>query len=97
MSVKVWSIKACIAEARAQERDNLCPYFCRFMEATANHLKALQDEVFILRAALVGLVGADDKEELEHMEDAMRALPVPEHDKAATVLAIQALLATNPK
>jgi hypothetical protein len=48
----------------------------------------------MLRSALVGLVGADNKTELQAMEAAMRLLPAPEEDKAVTINAIHALLAT---
>lgn len=45
-----------------------------------------------LYAALVGLVGASEPEELRVMELAMRQLPAPEEDKAATINAIHALI-----
>jgi hypothetical protein len=47
-----------------------------------------------LRAALVGLVGVDTRAELEQLEAAMRLMPAPAQDKAATIDAIHALLAT---
>lgn len=47
-----------------------------------------------LRAALVGLVGASEPAELREMELAMRVLPAPAEDKAATLDAIHALIAT---
>ena len=47
-----------------------------------------------LRAALVGLVGVDGRAELEQMEVMMRLMPAPAQDKAATIDAIHALLAT---
>ena len=50
-----------------------------------------------LRTALVTLVGADGREELEAMEAAIRASVVPAVDKAAGIDAIQALLATLPE
>ena len=46
-----------------------------------------------LRAALVGLIGVDGREELEQMEAVMRLMPAPAEDKAATIDAIHALLA----
>jgi hypothetical protein len=49
-----------------------------------------------LRAALVGLVGVDGKDELEQLEAAMRLMPAPAQDKAATIDAIHALIATLP-
>lgn len=50
----------------------------------------------MLRAALVGLVGADSKDDLQGLEAAMRLMPAPEADKAVTINAIHALLATLP-
>lgn len=50
-----------------------------------------------LRAALVTLVGADGREELEAMEAAIRASVAPAVDKAAGIDAIQALLTTLPE
>ena len=47
-----------------------------------------------LRAALVGLVGADTKEELEQMEAIIRLAPAPAADKAGIIDAIHVLLAT---
>lgn len=49
-----------------------------------------------LRVALVGLVGVDGKDELEHMECVIRLIPAPAQDKAATIDAIHALIATLP-
>ncbi|MEY2632458.1 MAG: hypothetical protein RIR00_1112 [Pseudomonadota bacterium] len=53
-----------------------------------------KDQAAMLRAALVGLVGADDEDELRQMEAALRLLPAPDSDKAVTINAIHALLAT---
>lgn len=47
-----------------------------------------------LRSALVGIVGVDGRDELEQMEAVMRLMPAPAQDKAATIDAIHALLAT---
>lgn len=49
-----------------------------------------------LRAALVGVVGVSTREELEQMEAFMRSTPAPAEDKAATIDAIHALIATLP-
>jgi hypothetical protein len=49
-----------------------------------------------LRKALVGLVGASEPNELRAMELAMRTLPVPDEDRAATINAIHALLPLQP-
>ena len=54
----------------------------------------LQEQCDRLRAALVGLVGVDGREELEQMEAVMRLMPAPAQDKAATIDAIHALIAT---
>lgn len=47
-----------------------------------------------LRAALVGLVGVDTREELEQLEAVLRLMPAPMEDKAAMIDAIHALLAS---
>ena len=47
-----------------------------------------------LRAALVGLIGASTKVELEAMEFSMRSVPAPDADKAVSINAIHALLET---
>ena len=48
----------------------------------------------MLRSALAGLIGADSEDELRQMEIAMRLLPAPDADKAVSINAIHALLAT---
>lgn len=58
--------------------------------------KAMLD-IALLRKALAGFIGAETKEELEKMESAMRLMPMPEADKAVSVNAIHALLATMPE
>jgi len=60
-------------------------------------MRKAEADILELRKALVGLVGADTKEELEKMEIAMRLLPAPDEDKAASINAIHALLKTMPK
>lgn len=50
-----------------------------------------------LRAALVALVGVDGRDELGQMEAFMRLAPAPAEDKAATIDAIHALVATLPE
>lgn len=50
----------------------------------------------LLRAALAGLVGVDGHGDLEQMEAVMRVMPAPLEDKAKTIDAIHALLATLP-
>lgn len=59
-------------------------------------MRAVVRQRDILRAALIGLVGADDPAELRSMELVMRGLPAPEADKAATINAIHALLEMAP-
>lgn len=56
----------------------------------------LRQENARLRSALVGLIGADSEQELRQMEATMRLLPAPEEDKAVSINAIHALLATLP-
>jgi hypothetical protein len=48
----------------------------------------------LLRTALAGLVGVDGREELEQMEAVIRVMPAPAEDRAKTLDAIHALLAT---
>lgn len=57
-------------------------------------MRAVIEDRDRLRRALVGLVGASDPAELRQMEAAVRLFPAPDDDKAATVNAIHALIAT---
>lgn len=57
---------------------------------------SLEAENRLLRSALVGLVGVDGRPDLERMETVMRLMPAPAADKAATIDAIHALIATAP-
>jgi hypothetical protein len=50
-----------------------------------------------LRSALVGLVGVDGRADLEQMEAMMRMVPQPAQDRAATIDAVHALIATLPE
>jgi hypothetical protein len=59
-------------------------------------MRKAEADVAILRGALEGLVGASEKSELEKMEMALRLIPIPDFDKAASITAIHALLATLP-
>ena len=59
-----------------------------------NEIDRLAGHVLKLRTALIALVGADSKEELEKMEMFMRLAPAPAEDKAKAIDAIHALLAT---
>lgn len=51
----------------------------------------------MLRKALVGLVGADSKADLDNMELAIRMMRVADRDKAVSLNAIDALRATLPE
>lgn len=59
-------------------------------------LRKAEADIALLRSALVGLIGADSKQELLAMEATMRILPAPYADKAVGINAIHALLATMP-
>jgi hypothetical protein len=52
----------------------------------------LQVERDRFRAALVALVGSNDRQELEQMEMVVRAADAPMRDKAAMIDAIHALI-----
>jgi hypothetical protein len=60
-------------------------------------MRKAEADIALLRRALVGLVDAETKAELEGMELAIRRCPAPEADKAVSVNAIHALLATMPE
>jgi len=57
-------------------------------------MRKAEADIAMLRAALVGLIGADSEQELRQMEATMRLLPAPDADKAVSINAIHALLAT---
>jgi len=59
-------------------------------------MRKAEADIALLRGALAGLVGASDKAELDQMELAIRLMPAPAADKAASLDAIHALLATLP-
>ena len=59
-------------------------------------MRKAEGDIATLRAALVGLIGADTEQELREMEVTMRLFPAPEADKAVSINAIHALLATMP-
>jgi polyhydroxyalkanoate synthesis regulator protein len=59
-------------------------------------MQALRDQRDRLRAALAALVGMDGREDLEQMEAVMRLTPAPLEDRAHAIDAIHALLATLP-
>ena len=58
-------------------------------------LRSAEEKIIKLRSALIGLVGAETKEELEQMELMVRTLSVPDTDKAVTINAIRALIETD--
>ncbi len=60
-------------------------------------LRKAEADIVKLRKALIGLVGADTKEELEQMEGMIRLMQVPEVDKVNTINAITALIDTMPE
>lgn len=59
-----------------------------------NQIEELKKKNEILRKALIGLVGSDDKDELEQMEASIRMFPAPDEDYAVTINAIHAILKT---
>ena len=54
-------------------------------------LREAEVKIEKLKAALVGILGVQSKEELDSMEIILRALPSPASDKAAAIDAIDAL------
>ena len=54
-------------------------------------MRKLEANYSLVRKALVGLVGADTKEELDGMELAMRGLHAPDKDRMLFINAIDAL------
>ncbi len=59
-------------------------------------LRKAESDIALLRNALVGLVGADGREELEKMEAYIRSSACIEDDRAVSVNTIHALLKTLP-
>lgn len=59
-------------------------------------MRKAEDDIAMLRAALVGLIGVDGKDDLKQMEATLRLLPAPDADKVVSINAIHALLATVP-
>lgn len=57
-------------------------------------MRKAETDIALLRSALAGLIGADTEAELRQMEAVMRTLPTPDADKAISINAIHALLAT---
>lgn len=59
--------------------------------------EAIESHVQLLWTALVNLVGVDGEDDLQQMEVNLRLMPAPDADKAVSINAIHALLATLPK
>lgn len=59
-------------------------------------MREAEGKIALLRNALVGLIGASEKTELEQLELGVRLAPVCDQDKAAALNGIHALLATIP-
>ncbi|TNI32843.1 hypothetical protein [Aeromonas dhakensis] len=59
-------------------------------------LAAASKDIAMLRSALAGLIGADTEAELRQMEAIMRTISITDADRAASINAIHALLATMP-
>lgn len=57
-------------------------------------MREAEAKIAKLRRALIGLVGAETRDELEQMEVMMRLVPAPDADKAVSINAIHALLET---
>jgi hypothetical protein len=57
-------------------------------------MRKAEETIKKLRSALVGLVGAGAREELEQMEFLLRIAEAPEQDKVAAINAIHVLLDT---
>lgn len=62
------------------------------IKVCAKHpMRKLEEQNKKMRAALIGLVGAETKEELDVMEAAIRLMQIPDKDKMVTINAIDAL------
>jgi hypothetical protein len=57
-------------------------------------LRKAEGDVALLRSALVGLIGANTEPELRQIESALRRLPERDADRAVSIAAVHALLAT---
>ena len=60
-------------------------------------MREAEQTIKLLRGVLVGLVGSDDKAELEQMEMVVRSADIPDKDKASTINAIDAIIKTQVK
>ena len=89
-TIKTWAERA---ESLSDDTVVTSLHLAQFKQAEIDELR---NENARLRSALVGLIGADSEQELRQMEATMRLLPAPEEDKAVSINAIHALLATLP-
>lgn len=64
---------------------------------SAHPLRKAEADIATLRSALEGLIGAETEDELRQMELAIRSMPAPEADRAVSINAIHALIATMPR
>lgn len=64
-------------------------------QCEAHPMRKAEADIKMLRAALVGLIGAESVADLRVMEVAMRTLPAPDEDKAVSINAIHALITTG--
>lgn len=60
----------------------------------AHPLRKAEADIALLRSALAGLIGVSTEPELRQIKKIMRSLPVPDADKAVSINAIHAMLAT---
>lgn len=87
----------CVRPASSRGCRRCCRYGSREQQKVmAEHLARLEQERDALRSALSGLVGATDRAELEAMEAAVRMMAAPADDKARSIDAIHALIASLP-
>lgn len=63
---------------------------------STQELAAAIKDIAMLRSALAGLIGADTEAELRQLEAIMRTIDITDADRAASINAIHALLATMP-
>jgi len=89
MGQRVGRCYTCVEELRSQARVAI--------DAGEQLIATLSAERDRLRAALAALVGTDGRAELEQLEAVMRLMPAPAQDKAVTIDAIHALIATCPE
>ena len=58
-------------------------------------MREAEQKIKLLRAALIGLIGAGKNDELEKMELILRSTPGIEQDKITAINAIHAIIQTN--